>query len=449
MQFLASRFILTDNSEEISFNPQISSEYAQYIQGSVLPQKDKHKVQPVVPVMGRITVNGTIAQFSAKLSVPPHLWEVKGGRAKGKSLEADRINRYLDNIRIQIGKHYQSICDRDGYVSADKVKNAYLGFSKRYKLLLELCDEFCKEYKNRIDVDRTIHSLFRYQTLRRDLSLFICQDYKVKDIPLVELDQSFAEKFAAYLKHVKGLADTTISVEIKSLKHIVKKAFNDGQMEKNPFAYYYYFADQPEIEYLTEEEINKLIIGKVKQQRQDRTRDMFLFCCFTGLSYADLAKLSYEELKQTPNGAWWISSIRQKTKVPFTVKLLPVAKAILEKYRIPANRFNRLFPENPGKVFPVASLKSSDASLKHIARQCGIAKNLKFHTARHTFATTVSLMNGIPLETVSKMLGHKYTTTTQIYAKVTNQMIDNAISRIEDQIGERFQCPTLKEESDG
>ena len=412
-------------------------------------KKDKHKVQPVVPVMGRITVNGTIAQFSAKLSVPPHLWEVKGGRAKGKSLEADRINRYLDNIRIQIGKHYQSICDRDGYVSADKVKNAYLGFSKRYKLLLELCDEFCKEYKNRIDVDRTIHSLFRYQTLRRDLSLFICQDYKVKDIPLVELDQSFAEKFAAYLKHVRGLADTTISVEIKSLKHIVKKAFNDGQMEKNPFAYYYYFADQPEIEYLTEEEINKLIIGKVKQQRQDRTRDMFLFCCFTGLSYADLAKLSYEELKQTPNGAWWISSIRQKTKVPFTVKLLPVAKAILEKYRIPANRFNRLFPENPGKVFPVASLKSSDASLKHIARQCGIAKNLKFHTARHTFATTVSLMNGIPLETVSKMLGHKYTTTTQIYAKVTNQMIGNAISRIEDKIGDRFQFPTLKEESDG
>lgn len=412
-------------------------------------KKDKHKVQPVVPVMGRITVNGTIAQFSAKLSVPPHLWEVKGGRAKGKSLEADRINRYLDNIRIQIGKHYQSICDHDGYVSADKVKNAYLGFSKRYKLLLELCDEFCKEYKNRIDVDRTIHSLFRYQTLRRDLSLFICQDYKVKDIPLVELDQSFAEKFAAYLKHVKGLADTTISVEIKSLKHIVKKAFNDGQMEKNPFAYYYYFADQPEIEYLTEEEINKLIIGKVKQQRQDRTRDMFLFCCFTGLSYADLAKLSYEELKQTSDGAWWISSIRQKTKVPFTVKLLPVAKAILEKYRIPANRFNRLFPENPGKVFPVASLKSSDASLKHIARQCGIAKNLKFHTARHTFATTVSLMNGIPLETVSKMLGHKYTTTTQIYAKVTNQMIGNAISRIEDKIGDRFQFPTLKEESDG
>ncbi len=412
-------------------------------------KKNKHKIQSVVPVMGRITVNGTIAQFSAKLSVPPHLWEVKGGRAKGKSLEADRINRYLDNIRIQIGKHYQSICDRDGYVSADKVKNAYLGFSKRYKLLPELCDEFCKEYKNRIDVDRTIHSLFRYQTLRRDLSLFICQDYKVKDIPLVELDQSFAEKFAAYLKHVRGLADTTISVEIKSLKHIVKKAFNDGQMEKNPFAYYYYFADQPEIEYLTEEEINKLIIGKVKQQRQDRTRDMFLFCCFTGLSYADLAKLSYEELKQTPNGAWWISSIRQKTKVPFTVKLLPVAKAILEKYRIPANRFNRLFPENPGKVFPVASLKSSDASLKHIARQCGIAKNLKFHTARHTFATTVSLMNGIPLETVSKMLGHKYTTTTQIYAKVTNQMIGNAISRIEDKIGDRFQFPTLKEESDG
>jgi len=381
-------------------------------------KKDKHKPQPVVPVMGRITVNGTISQFSAKLNVPPHLWEVKDGRAKGKSLEADRINRHLDNIRIQIGKHYQSICDHDGYVSADKVKNACLGFGRKYKLLLELCDEFCRSYKDRITVDRTIHSLLRYQTLRRDLGVFIEREYKVKDIPLAELDQSFAEKFAAYLKHVRGLADTTVSVEIKSLQHIVKKAFNDGQTDKNPFAYYYYVAEQPEIEYLTEEDINRLINGRVRQQRQDRTRNMFLFCCFTGLSYADLAKLNYEELKQTPDGAWWISSIRQKTKVAFTVKLLPVAKAILEKYRIPTNRFNRLFSGNPDRVFPVASLKSSDASLKHIARQCGITKNLKFHCARHTFATTVTLMNGIPLETVSKMLGHKYTTTTQIYAKV-------------------------------
>ena len=381
-------------------------------------KKDKHKVQPVFPVMGRITVNGTISQFSAKLNVPPHLWEVKDGRAKGKSFEDDRINRHLDNIRIQIGKHYQSICDHDGYVSADKVKNACLGFGRKYKLLLELCDEFCKDYKTRVDVDRTIHSLLRYQTLRRDLGHFVCRNYKVRDITLAEPDQSFAEKFTAYLKHVRGLADTTVSVEIKSLKHIVKKAFNNGQIDKNPFAYYYYVAEQPEIEYLTEDEINKLIIGKVKQQRQDRTRDMFLFCCFTGLSYADLAKLNYEELKQTPDGAWWITSIRQKTKVAFTVKLLPVAKAILEKYRIPTNRFNRLFSGNPDRVFPVASLKSSDACLKQIARQCGITKNLKFHMARHTFATTVTLMNGIPLETVSKMLGHKYTTTTQIYAKV-------------------------------
>ena len=412
-------------------------------------KKDKHKPQPVVPVMGRITVNGSISQFSAKLSVPPHLWEVKGGRAKGKSLEADRINRHLDNIRIQIGKHYQSICDHDGYVSADKVKNAYLGFGKKYKLLLELCDEFCKEYKTRVDVDRTVHSLLRYQTLRRDLGHFVCRNYKVRDIPLAELDQSFAEKFAAYLKHVKGLADTTVSVEIKSLKHIIKKAFNDGQTDKNPFAYYYYVAEQPEIEYLTEEDINRLINGKVRQQRQDRTRDMFLFCCFTGLSYADLAKLTYDELTQTPDGEWWITSIRQKTKVAFTVKLLPVANAILEKYRIPTNRFNRLSPGNSDKVFPVASLKSSDASLKHIARQCGIAKNLKFHIARHTFATTVTLMNGIPLETVSKMLGHKYTTTTQIYAKVTNPMIDKAITQIEGKIGERFQFPRLPEENAG
>ena len=132
------------------------------------------------------------------------------------------------------------------------MKNAYLGFGRKYKLLLVLCDEFCKDYKTRVDVDRTIHSLLRYQTLRRDLSLFVCRNYKVRDITLAEPDQSFAEKFTAYLKHVRGLADTTVSVEIKSLKHIVKKAFNNGQIDKNPFAYYYYVAEQPEIEYLTE-----------------------------------------------------------------------------------------------------------------------------------------------------------------------------------------------------
>lgn len=241
-------------------------------------------------------------------------------------------------------------------------------------------------------------------------------------MPLAELDQSFAEKFVVYLKHTKGIAGTTISVEIKSLKHIIKKAFNDGQIEKNPFAYYCYFADQPEIEYLTEEEINKLITGKVKQQRQDRTRDMFLFCCFTGLSYADLAKLTYDKLKQTPDGEWWITSVRQKTKVPFTVKLLPVAKAILEKYRIEENRHNPLFPNNPGKVFPVASLKSSDTCLKHIARQCGISKNLKFHSAPHASCDWLT-----PLEAEHRTgkLKHHWSRKAVIRKSYVNSYQDN------------------------
>ena len=126
-------------------------------------KRNKEKKQALVPVMGRITVNGSIAQFSAKLSVPEHLWEVSGGRAKGRSVEADRINRHLDNIRTQIGKHYQSICDRDSFVTAEKVKNAYLGFGEKYRMLLEAFEKFSADLRKRVGIDRSHGTWKRYR----------------------------------------------------------------------------------------------------------------------------------------------------------------------------------------------------------------------------------------------------------------------------------------------
>ena len=207
-------------------------------------KRNKCKDQKVVPVMGRITVNGSIAQFSAKLSVPETLWEVSGGRAKGRSLEADRINRHLDNIRTQIGKHYQDICDRESYVTAEKVKNAYLGFGEKYRLLLEAFEKFTGDLKKRVGIDRCYGTWNRYYKSIDHLRTFMRKEYNVSDMPLAELEQSFIEQYHVYLKSNLGLKPTTVSGYLKCLKYVIKIAFNNGWMPRNPFSLYQYTAPQ-------------------------------------------------------------------------------------------------------------------------------------------------------------------------------------------------------------
>ena len=218
-------------------------------------KRNKDKDQKVVPVMGRITVNGSIAQFSAKLSVSETLWEVSGGRAKGRSLEADRINRHLDNIRTQIGKHYQDICDRESYVTAEKVKNAYLGFGEKYRLLLEAFEKFTGDLKKRVGIDRCHGTWNRYYKSIDHLRTFMRKEYNVSDMPLAELEQSFIEQYHVYLKSDLGLKPTTVSGYLKCLKYVVKIAFNNGWMPRNPFSLYQYTAPNPERSFLTEDEL--------------------------------------------------------------------------------------------------------------------------------------------------------------------------------------------------
>lgn len=191
-------------------------------------KRQKGKDQPTVPVMGRITVNGSIAQFSAKLSVPEHLWEVSGGRAKGRSVEADRINRHLDNIRTQIGKHYQAICDRDSFVTAEKVKNAYLGFGEKYRMLLEAFEKFTADLRKRVGIDRNYGTWKRYRKSIDHLRSFMRKEYRVSDMPLAELEQSFIEQYHVYLKSILGLKPTTVCGYLTCLKYVVKIAFNNG-----------------------------------------------------------------------------------------------------------------------------------------------------------------------------------------------------------------------------
>lgn len=392
-------------------------------------KRDTKKSQKTVPVMGRITVNGTISQFSAKISVPEGLWDVSGNRAKGKSVESDRINRHLDNIRSQIHKHYQEISDRDGYVTAERVKNAYLGFGAKYRTLFEAISHLIDDYEKRVGVDLTRHMWLRYKRCLYYLRIFVLKEYRVHDVPLGELELSFIGKFHLFLGQDMNLKPNTLINYLKLLKYVVKTAFNNGWISRNPFASYWYTPPQVDRGFLTEEEIRLIQITPLRHKCQRRTRDMFLFSCFTGISHSDMRSMTNDQISQDEKGNWWITGFRNKTGTKFQVKLLPVALEILKQYQGLAGT---------EKVFIMPRVQVSDKSLKHIARACGITKNLTFHLARHTFATTISLMNGVPLITLSKMLGHKHITTTQIYAKVTDTMIDAAITELDNKVGDKF-----------
>ena len=392
-------------------------------------KRNKDKDQKVVPVMGRITVNGSIAQFSAKLSVPETLWEVSGGRAKGRSLEADRINRHLDNIRTQIGKHYQDICDRESYVTAEKVKNAYLGFGEKYRLLLEAFEKFTGDLKKRVGIDRCYGTWNRYYKSIDHLRTFMRKEYNVSDMPLAELEQSFIEQYHVYLKTACHLKAGSVCRYIDCLSNVVNISFNNGLMPRNPFAFYSYSAPMEPRTFLSEEELRLFQTTRLKSAKHEYHRDLFLFSCFTGICYKDMRYLTCEQIIPDTKGHLWIHGNRCKTGGEYMVKFLPAALRLLEKYRGTAP-----LP----LAFDMPKLSSINCSLRRITKQCGISRHITFHCARHTFATTLCLSQGIPLSTVSKMLGHKQITTTQIYAQTTPIMIEDAIDRVESRLGGKF-----------
>ena len=430
LQSITFIFILSDDSAEIIF---VQLKKVEFMRSTfkVLFYLKRTKSTPraVYPVMGRITVNGTISQFSAKINVPEQLWEVKGGRAKGKSVESERINRHLDNIRIQIGKHYQSICDHDAYVTAEKVKNAWLGMGERYRTLVDVFEHYTNDLFKRIGVDRSESTWWRYRASLGHLRAFLKHEYNLHDIPLLELEQSFIEQYHVYLKTVCHLKAGSACRYIDCLNNVVKISFNNGLMPRNPFAFYSYSAPKEPRTFLSEKELRIFQTTRLKNAKHEYHRDLFLFSCFTGICYKDMRYLTCEQIIPDTKGHLWIHGNRCKTGGEYMVKFLPAALRLLEKYRGTA----------PSPLaFDMPKLSSINCSLRRITKQCGISRHITFHCARHTFATTLCLSQGIPLSTVSKMLGHKQITTTQIYAQTTPIMIEDAIDRVESRLGGKF-----------
>ncbi len=392
------------------------------------------------PIMGRITVNGSLAQFSCKLNIKPELWDTKANRASGKSLEAQKINQKLDNIKTQIGKQYQSICDKDNFVSAEKVKNAYLGFGDEFRTFFSIADEFYEQYSRRVGKDRTEGSYEQLIINRRRVEMFLLDRYNLSDIPIKEIEPQFIEDYYSYLLEERKLAGSTLLTSVTKLKQIMLIAQRKGYIHMNPFASFRFKAKTRDRGYLTEDELQRFMTVELRRYKQRQIRDIFVFQAFTGLAYADVRKLTFDDIQTSFDGELWLIAKRKKTGTTFYVKLLPIAKQLIEQYRLVSkSQF----------IFPVPSnAENMNRCLRRIAKQCGITKRISSHMGRHSFATTVCLSKGVPIETVSQMLGHSSILTTQIYAKITNDKISKDMAILTDKIGDTYQLETDRPQSD-
>lgn len=399
-------------------------------------KKNAPKKNGYVPVMCRITIDGTIAQFSCKSDVNPDLWDTQSGRATGRTTEARETNLFLDKIRVGVNTHYQEIFDKDNFVTAEKVKNAYLGLGMKHETILKVFAQHNEDFEKQVGKMKSKSTYQKYCTVYRHVQEFIRYRYNVSDIALKELTPAFIIDFELYLRANQDCTNNTVWVYMMPLRRMITIAQNNGWLNRDPFVEYSISPEDSDRGYLTKEEIKKLMNAPITRKKHELVRDLFVFCCFCGLSFRDLKNLTTDNLQTSFDGHEWIITKRQKTKVQSNIRLLDVPRRIIEKYKGIAK---------DGKVFPVPSYQNLRDNITLIVQACEIKKHVTWHMSRHTYATEICLTNGMPIETLSKTLGHTNISTTQIYAKITNEKVSNDMEALSHRLQdiEEYVCETL------
>jgi site-specific recombinase XerD len=365
----------------------------------------------------RITVNGRRAEFSINRKVGIEKWNTDANKVKGFSREAQEINQYLDLISNKLYKIHQQFIDQNKSFTSISIRDAYLGKNKNEKMLLKIFQDHNDQVDNLVGKEFAEGTALRYRTAKSHVEEFIKSEYKVDDIPVNEVDHKFISGLEYYLKTERNCAHNTSIKYITNFKKVIRIAYANGWILKDPFFNWKARLKNVVREFLSEEEIQEMINKEIFVPRLDQVRDIFIFSCFTGLAYADVKKLTKDNIVIGIDGNKWINTKRTKTNTVSNIPLLPTSMAIIEKYS------NHKDVTNSNKLLPVLSNQKMNAYLKEIADLCRITKNLTFHLARHTFATTVTLTNGVPIESVSKMLGHRSLKTTQHYAKILDRKV--------------------------
>lgn len=373
------------------------------------------------PVYMRLTLNGENAEISLKRSIKPSLWDTARNKAKGTSPEATEINDYLTSIRGQLFMHQRELQEAGKQITAKVLLNAFLGIGEKQWSLVELFEEHNKNVSQLIGKEYSPLTLQRYDAALKHIRNYCTVQYNNEKLPLSEVNNKFITGFDFYLKTVAKCQHNSSMKHIKALKKVIRIGLANDYIRKDPFVSYRITQKNVEREYLTQAEIDIIISKEINIQRLDVIRDLFIFECYTGLAYKDLEALKKENIEVGIEGHKWIVTRRGKTGVTCRIPIFPVTESIIKKYAAHAEVLIS------GKLLPVPSNQKMNAYLKELASICGIDKDLHTHLARHTYATTVTLSNGIPIETVSKLLGHRKMQTTQIYAKVIDKKVEDDI----------------------
>lgn len=381
-----------------------------------------------VPIYLRLTVNGKRSELSISRKIEPEKWHARLGKMKGSDAKAVQLNQYLDTVRSKINRIHQRFIDEEKPFTALDIKSAYVDDGDKLKMLVVLFEEHNAEMEKLIGKDFALGTWKRYNTTKKHVQEYVKSEYRRSDIPVRDVNLKFIKGFEYFLKVTKNCNHNSALKYINNFKKIIRLAVAHEWISKDPFYNYKVQFKTVEREYLTKQELESIVNLEIRMPRLDIVRDMFVFCCFTGLAYIDVKKLTPNNIVPHIDGSQWIQSARQKTRSKLGIPLLPSAMEILEKYE------DHPKVQNGECVIPVLSNQKSNAYLKEIADRCGITKNLTTHLARHTFATTVTLSNGMPIETVGKLLGHKNLRTTQHYAKIVNKKVSEDMAILKEKL---------------
>jgi site-specific recombinase XerD len=393
-------------------------------------KRAKTTTDGLVPIYIRITVDGERIELSTKRYTHPDKWSVEGSCMKGYSGEAKSINSYLDALKAKVYDYQQQLIREDEQVNAENMRNKILGIDKRSHMLIGIFQQHNDEIKALIGKDYAAATHIRYETSLKHTADFLKWKYKVSDIDIRKIDHEFITSYEFYLKSVCNCCQNTTSKYIKNFGKIIRICLANGWLQKNPFINYKNKIVEVERAFLSMEEIETMLNKVFISDRLNQVKDIFLFSCFTGLAYSDVKKLSRKNIAIGVDGDRWIYINRTKTDTRSNIPILPIASFLLEKYKDHPQVVNQ------EKLLPILSNQKMNSYLKEIADVCEINKELTFHIARHTFATTVTLSNGVPIESVSKMLGHKNLKTTQHYAKILDLKVSNDMKILKDKFSE-------------
>jgi site-specific recombinase XerD len=391
-------------------------------------KKPKNYGKGPIPIYLRITVDGIAKELSTKRSCDPNRWNPSAERVSGTKEDAKALNAYLDTLQAKAYEAKRHLIEANEMVTALAIKEILLGNNQRNKMLIKIFEEYNADVKKLIGIDYSHLTWEKYDRTKRFVKDFILWKYKTDDIHIQNLNMEFVNDLETWFKTERKCGQNATIKYISILKMIILFCVNNDWLVKDPFARFKMSKEEVIPEFLTKEEIQAISEKDIKMERLKQVRDVFLFCCHTGLAYVDIKKLNASEVSLGFDNELWIFTKRGKTNVPSRIPLLPMSQKILAEYKDHPQCINSK------KLLPVLSNQKYNSYLKEIADICGISKNLTTHTARHTFATTVTLTNGVPIESVSKMLGHKKIQTTQHYARVLDIKVSEDMQILKNKI---------------